>query len=115
MPIVLQLVNESLPQVRSFFEQGKNVSSWHKYWWKYISEDNLLYHSTLQLSALDLDMRRGVPDFNPARAQLSLKCVKLLRQRIEEGSDGTSDNTLAAIVFLLVVEVSIFCLSRLSD
>ena len=71
-------------------------------------EDNLLYHSTLLLSALDLDMRQGASSFSPARVQLSLDCVKLLRNRIEESSDGTSDTTLAAIIFLLLVEVILF-------
>lgn len=49
--------------------------------------------------------RKGKQDFNPSHAQLSVECVKLLRDRIEASSDGMSDSTLAAIVFLLVVEV----------
>ena len=102
-------MSESLPQVRSLSKLWQYDSLRRKYWWKHICEDNLLFHSTLQLSALDLVKRRGRQDLNPSHAQLSVECVKLLRNRIEESQDGISDYTLAAIVFLLVVEVFLSC------
>ena len=107
LPIVMQVGGPPLPKVTfsvSSLECGIDMRC--QVWWTLISEDRLLFHSTLQLSALDLDRRHGVHNFRQHRIQLGIECVSLLRHRIAEEFDGVSDTTIVATLNLLIVEVS---------
>lgn len=65
----------------------------------------MLYHATLQLSALDLEVLRGGDGEAQAKFLLNKECITLLRQRVEDPVLGLSDQTIASVLFLIIVEV----------
>lgn len=69
------------------------------------SNDVLLFHATLQLSALDMDNRKGDSLSPKSSTLLGKECVRLLRQRIEEAPSSVSDSTIQAVLSLIIVEV----------
>jgi hypothetical protein len=72
------------------------------------SDDELLFHATLQLSAFDIDSSKGQKESSKNTSMIGKECVRMLRNRIEAASDRISDSTIAAVVSLLVVEASYF-------
>jgi hypothetical protein len=70
------------------------------------SEDALLFHATLQLSALDLEVLKGEIGLSRTSFLLRKECISLLRERVEKPLLGVSDETIAAVIYLTIVEVS---------
>ncbi|KUJ12249.1 uncharacterized protein LY89DRAFT_673249 [Mollisia scopiformis] len=73
--------------------------------WSLASDDIVLFHATLQLSALDLEVLRG-GDNEAAQAKflLNKECITLLRKRVEDSILGISDQTIASVLFIIIVE-----------
>jgi hypothetical protein len=77
-----------------------------------IYTDTLLYHVTLQLSALHLEKMRGSRDKDQSK-RLMGECLRLLRERVEgggaegnQGNAGVSDETIAGMVGMASIEVN---------
>ena len=70
------------------------------------SDDILLFHATLQMSALDLETVNGKNELTKSKSLLSRECISLLRERLQDEQLGTSDGTIAAVLFLAIVEVT---------
>jgi hypothetical protein len=71
--------------------------------------DIVLFHATLQLSAMRLQSHQAkIAGLNPH--QLSAECIRLLRDRVEneELQLGISDQTISAVATLAAIEVR-FC------
>lgn len=66
----------------------------------------MLFHATLQLTALRLEsIRIHRPRFNSS--QLTAECIRLLRDRVEKSdlTEGVSDTTISAVATLAAIEV----------
>lgn len=84
---------------------GKNPQT--KYYAPLIYSDPLLFHVTLQLSALHLEKVESRRSFQQSK-QLMAECLRLLRQRIETPDVfgmTYSDQTLSAVAGLAAIEV----------
>lgn len=73
--------------------------------WQLAADDPVLFHATLQLSALDLELLRGGDREAQNKFLLNKECISLLRERVEDPVLGLSDQTIASVLFLIIVEV----------
>ena len=64
-----------------------------------------MFHATLQLSAFDLETRKGEENDNRPKLILDKECIRLLRERVEDPVLGVSDQTMGSVLFLAIVEV----------
>lgn len=86
---------------------GKNPQT--EYYAPIVYSDPVLYHVTLQLSALHLEKVEDRRDLRQSK-QLMAECLRLLRGRIEHASssgEAVSDQTISAVAGLAAIEVSI--------
>ncbi|KAF8862195.1 hypothetical protein BDZ45DRAFT_723329 [Acephala macrosclerotiorum] len=72
--------------------------------WRLAADDPVLFHATLQLSALDLELLRGGDREAQTKFLLNKECISLLRERVEDPVLGLSDQTIASVLFLIIVE-----------
>jgi hypothetical protein len=75
-------------------------------WWSLAYDDPVLFHATLQLGALDLEILKSEDPNSMSKLMLSKECIRLLRQRVEDPVLGVSDKTIGSVLFLIIVEVS---------
>ena len=66
--------------------------------------DAFLYHVVLQVSAFELEWRRGIPNTFHSEAY-ARECIRLLKDRVENSVSGISDQTIAAVATLASIEV----------
>ena len=66
----------------------------------------MLFHAALQLSAMRLQKARAY-NSNVDIRQLSVECIRLLRDRVESSNNttGVSDETISAVATLAAIEV----------
>jgi hypothetical protein len=84
---------------------GKNPQT--EYYAPIIYSDDVLFHVTLQLSALHMEKVQRRTDLHSK--SLMTKCIRLLRERIEkshESAVAVSDQTISAVAGLAGIEVS---------
>lgn len=85
---------------------GKNPQT--EYYAPIIYSDSVLFHVTLQLSALHLEKAHSKGDVRQSK-RLMGDCIRLLRERVQESSDSgvaVSDQTISAVAGLAAIEVS---------
>ena len=85
---------------------GKNPQT--EYYAPIIYSDAVLFHVTLQLSALHLEKTNPKGDRQSKR--LMGECLRLLRERVQELSNSdlaVSDQTISAVAGLAAIEVSL--------
>jgi hypothetical protein len=70
------------------------------------SEDAVMFHATLQLSALDLQILKGEDDDGRPMLLLKEECMRLLRERVGDPVLSVSDHTIGSVLALSIVEVS---------
>lgn len=84
---------------------GKNPQT--EYYAPIIYSDAVLFHVTLQLSAVHLEKSQNQSGLRSRR--LMTECIRLLRERVENGSDSgdaVSDQTISAVAGLAAIEVT---------
>lgn len=74
-------------------------------WWPFVRTDNVLFHITLLLSALNLKKLEQQEEGRYSKKLLG-ECVTLLRSRLQDPDLGTSDHTIVAVANLATIEVS---------
>lgn len=67
--------------------------------------DQVLFHATLQLSAFDLENLTGEETKTRPKLLLDKECIRLLRERVEDPILGISDQTIASVLFLMIIAV----------
>ena len=70
------------------------------------TEDALLFHATLSLTAHDLAVLKGEDEITRMKLLFQQQCITPLRQGLSEPELGVSDVTIAAVLILAIVEVS---------
>lgn len=80
-----------------------------EYYAPMVYSDPVLFHVTLQLSALHLEKLEAKKNLRQSK-QLMAECLRLLRERIENSSvsgEAVSDQTISAVAGLAAIEVFI--------
>ncbi|KAF2100214.1 hypothetical protein NA57DRAFT_54312 [Rhizodiscina lignyota] len=83
---------------------GKNPQT--EYYAPIIYSDEVLYHVTLQLSAIHLEKSHAKTDVRQSKRLMS-ECIRLLRERVQHSSDSgvaVSDQTISAVAGLAAIE-----------
>ena len=86
---------------------GKNPQT--EYYAPIIYGDAVLFHVTLQLSALHLEKAHDKSDVRQSK-RLMAECIRLLRERVQDSSDSgiaVSDETISAVARLAAIEASV--------
>lgn len=63
-----------------------------------------MFHATLQLSALDLEILKGEDDGTRPMLLLKKECIRLLRERVGDPVLSVSDHTIGSVLALSIVE-----------
>lgn len=96
------VVHEAFP----FFTRDALINLW----WPSIGSDQLLFHTTLLLSSLDLEKRSYRKGVDTGWRLAMRECIKLLRERIDDQmtNQDISDETIVSVAILAAIEVGAF-------
>lgn len=91
-----------------------NTSAVAQLWWPFIQADTLLFHVILLLSAINYEQLTQENDLRRSKV-LMIESLRLLRNRVQDETLGTSDQTIVAVANLLTIEVNLKHAASLID
>ncbi|KAH6673542.1 hypothetical protein B0J14DRAFT_50692 [Halenospora varia] len=82
-------------------------------WWNMVRADPFLHHVMLQVSAIELESMRGMPNICHSDTY-NRECIRQLRDRVEDPICGLSNETIGAVATLASLEFTMKNMSRMN-